>query len=101
MYDLADIQTKIESVKEDPIYRSLLGYYDLSSGVTPIVKKLPINLQEKWTNTAVRYMDEYKIANPPFEVFVNFIRKLSKTKNNSIFMYDSHPVDRTGRETKF
>ena len=47
LYDLSDILSEIEAVKEDTKYSSLLGYYDSSSGVTPIVRKLPVNLQEK------------------------------------------------------
>jgi hypothetical protein len=30
----------------------LLGYFDSSSGIRPIVAKLPYTLQEKWTSRA-------------------------------------------------
>ena len=50
LYDLADILFEIEATKENKNYKTLLAS---SSGVAPIVAKLPYQLQEKWTNRAV------------------------------------------------
>ena len=68
--------------------KPLLSHYDPSIGVTPIVNKLPHNLQEKWTYTAVKYMNDHDVAYPPFNRFVNFIRDQSPIKNNPSFQYE-------------
>ena len=47
LYELSDILTQIESLKEDAKYATLLAYFDSSVGVSPVVVKLPYNLQEK------------------------------------------------------
>ena len=52
LYDLADLLSEIEALKLDPKYSSILGYYDASSGVIPIVNKLPFNLREMWVTHA-------------------------------------------------
>lgn len=44
LFDLADIVAKIESVMENPRYAIVFAYYNSSSGVNPIVAKLPTNL---------------------------------------------------------
>ncbi|XP_062573628.1 uncharacterized protein LOC134235508 [Saccostrea cucullata] len=41
LYELTDILSEIESVKEDTKFSTLLGYYDSSSGVTPYRQKTP------------------------------------------------------------
>lgn len=51
--------------------------------------KLPYNLQEKWTNTAVKYTNEHNAVYPPFHVFVRFVQEQSRIKNNPSFMYNS------------
>ena len=68
-YDLADIFAEIESAKEDKTYASLLSYYDTSSGIKPIVNKLPAQLQEKWTSRAISYKKKYGVPFPPFSMF--------------------------------
>lgn len=50
LYDLLDILTEIESAKENEQYATLLSYYDSSSGVNPIIGKLPQGQQEKWVS---------------------------------------------------
>lgn len=57
-------------------------YYDASVRVNPIVMKLPYNLQEKWTNTAVKYTNEHNAVYPSFHVFVRFVQEQSRIKNN-------------------
>lgn len=49
LYELTDILAEIHSIKEDDQYHDtcILAYYDTSSGVIPIVRKLHHSLQEK------------------------------------------------------
>ena len=69
LYDLADLLSEIEAFKLDPKYSSILGYYDASSGVIPIVNKLPFNLLEMWVTHASNYKKRHSVAFPPFSVF--------------------------------
>ncbi|CAC5421662.1 unnamed protein product [Mytilus coruscus] len=69
LYDLLDILTEIESSMLNPKYTTLLSYYNSSSGINPIVAKLPYFLQEKWTTHASSYKKSHKIAFPPFSLF--------------------------------
>ena len=55
LYELSDILSEIEATKQDKKYQTLLAYFDSSSGINPIVCKLPYGLQEKWTTRAVNY----------------------------------------------
>lgn len=91
LYDLADILAEIESAKENKTYSSLLSYYDTSSGIKPIVNKLPSQIQEKWTNRAVSYKRKHDVPFPPFNIFSEFVRDMSKIKNDPSFSYDSQP----------
>lgn len=89
LYDLLDILTEIESAKENDQYVTLLSYYDSSSGVIPIISKLPPNLQEKWVSQASKYKKYYDVPFPPFKFLVSFIRDLSIVKNDPAFHTDS------------
>ncbi|XP_014677161.1 PREDICTED: uncharacterized protein LOC106817025 [Priapulus caudatus] len=88
LYELSDIVSEIEAIKENEGFKGLLAYFDSSSGVTPIVNKLPYNLQEKWTSSATRYMDRYHVVYPPFSHFSAFLREQSKIRNNPSFAYN-------------
>ncbi|MES9969565.1 MAG: hypothetical protein ABW092_05990, partial [Candidatus Thiodiazotropha sp.] len=88
LYDLSDILSEIEAAKENRNYQNLLAYFDSSSGVAPIVAKLPYQLQEKWTNRAVAYKKSNNVSYPPFPVFSSFIREMSKIKNDLGFDYE-------------
>jgi hypothetical protein len=104
LFDLSDIVTEIASLKETPEYETLLGYYDSSTGVTPIVNKLPPNLQDKWTNEAIKYKRRYQVAYPPFTHFASFIDDLSRNKNDPSFVYDNTQntdIKRGGNSTRF
>ncbi|MES9882784.1 MAG: hypothetical protein ABW185_18100 [Sedimenticola sp.] len=100
LYELSDILSEIESVKEDKRYHSLLSYYDSSSGVNPIVSKLPYPLQDKWTNRAVDYKRRHGVSFPPFTVFSEFVRDMSKVKNDPSFMYEPSPNSSTKQDTR-
>ena len=89
LYELADILSEVESVKEDQEYGPLLSYYDTSAGINPIVVKLPSGLQEKWTTHAVQYMSRHHVRYPPFAEFAQFVRYICRIKNNPCFMFDS------------
>ncbi|CAC5362327.1 unnamed protein product [Mytilus coruscus] len=99
LYDLSDIFSEISSVKENDNYKVIFSYFDSSVGVTPIVAKLPYQLQERWTTMAVNYNDKNKTIYPPFHVFAQFIQQQSKVKNNPSFLYDSQQAN-TGFKDK-
>ncbi|XP_071139321.1 uncharacterized protein [Mytilus edulis] len=99
LYDLSDILSEISSVKENDNYKVIFSYFDSSVGVTPIVAKLPYQLQERWTTMAVNYNDKNKTIYPPFHVFAQFIQQQSKVKNNPSFLYDSQQAN-TGFKDK-
>lgn len=61
LYELTDILAEIQSIMEDDQYHDFLAYYDTSSGVIPIVRKLPHSRQEKWTSRAVWYKKKKEI----------------------------------------
>ena len=88
LYDLADILSEVESAMENPLYKPLLSYYNTSSGINPIVAKLPYQLHEKWTNRAVSHKNQHKVSFPPFTVFAQFVREMSRIKNDPGFMYE-------------
>ena len=87
LYVLSDIVTEIESVMEAPKFRELLSYFNTSSGVIPIVSKLPPHLQAKWTNRAAKYKRTHDVPFPPFHEFCEFIRELSSILNDPGFSY--------------
>jgi hypothetical protein len=95
LYDLLDILTEIESVKENPRYAILLSYFDSSSGVTPIINKLPYGLQEKWISQAAKYEKQFDVPFPPFGFLINFIRELSTMKNDPGLQYDCSGLSST------
>ena len=90
LFELADILAEINSVKENPTYSNLLSYYDTSSGVLPIIQKLPHPLQEKWTSRAVQYKKKHNAVFPPFGEFLDFIQEMSYIKNDPGFIYDTN-----------
>jgi hypothetical protein len=53
------------------------------------VSKLTPYLQEKWTNVAIKYIEKNGVLHPSFTFFAEFVRKLSITKNNPNFKYNT------------
>ncbi|CAC5358981.1 unnamed protein product [Mytilus coruscus] len=88
LYELSDIVSDIESLKQEAIFKSYLAMNDSSIGVIPIVSRLPRNIQEKWTNTAGKLIKDKNVIYPPFECFAEFLREQNKIKNNPSFMYE-------------
>lgn len=72
-FELVDILSEIETVKEDPKYSPLLGYFDSSSLVTPIINKWHYELRDKWVSLAFRFKKENNVVFPPFSVLVSII----------------------------
>ena len=66
LFDLADLVSEIASVKEQPQYSVLFGYFDSFTGINPIVSKLPWNLQKKWVAEASRFKRHQGNNYPPF-----------------------------------
>jgi hypothetical protein len=79
LYELSDLLSEIEYTKENLKFRTLLGYFDSSSGIRPIVGKLPYGLQEKWTTRASTYKSRHDVPFPPFTEF-------SKTRKQYFLM---------------
>ena len=88
LYELSDLLSEIEYTKENPKFRTLLGYFDSSSGIRPIVGKLPYGLQEKWTTRASTYKSRHDVPFPPFTEFSKFIREMSIVRNDPGFNYE-------------
>jgi hypothetical protein len=55
----------------NPQYTVLLSYFNSSSGVLPIINKLPYNIQEKWTMRAANYKKQHSVPFPPFSLVLN------------------------------
>nr|XP_034334815.1 uncharacterized protein LOC117691978 [Crassostrea gigas] len=89
LYDLVDIVSEIEAAKEIPHLSSLFAYFDSSSGVNPIVSKLPYQIQEKWTRHANRFKESHYMTFPPFHIFCKFLRDTARMKNDPSFYYDN------------
>lgn len=80
---------KIEAAIKYPNYGNLLTYYDCSSGVSPIGAILPYQLQKK--NGQIGPLITKGAAPFPFRhffVFANFIKEISKVKNDPGFDYE-------------
>ncbi|XP_048249047.1 uncharacterized protein LOC125378158 [Haliotis rufescens] len=90
LYELSDLLSEVESIKGQDEYKALLSYFDSSAGVIPIVNKLPYGLQERWTSHATRYKRTNKVPFPPFSIFVDFVRDISKEKNDPSFAHETY-----------
>ena len=92
LYELGDLLTELESLKEDPDYSLSLSYFDTPGGVNPIIAKLPHALQERWTMHAVRYNAQHGVRFPPFAELARYVREQSEIRNNPCFRYDAPPA---------
>lgn len=89
LYELLDTVTEIDSLKENPTYSTLLAYFDSSSGVNPIVAKLPHSIQEKWITEASNHKLRSGIPYPAFPVFVAFLEKITRIKYDPSLQFDT------------
>lgn len=58
---------------------------DTARGVTPIVNKLPHNLQEKWMSLGSQYKINHQVVFPPFSYFADFVCREAHTHNDPSF----------------
>ncbi|XP_021369979.1 uncharacterized protein LOC110461033 [Mizuhopecten yessoensis] len=76
--ELADILMEIQSCKANPKYEKLLGHFDTTAGINPVVIKLPKNLQNKWRDRATNFKRNHDVPFPPFDYFVSYINICQK-----------------------
>ena len=88
LFDLSDILSEVEGLKRDPKYSTTLSYFDAAVGVNPIIRKLPHNLQEKWTTCATNYKRKHQVPFPPFSVFAEFVHNQSVIRNDPSFCFE-------------
>ncbi|XP_048755537.2 uncharacterized protein LOC125666410 [Ostrea edulis] len=86
LYELADL-CEILSLKQQPMYQPLPAYFDSSVGVNPIIEKLPNYMKEKWVTRASRYKETNRQCFPPFKFFVDFVKEMSRVRNDPSFSY--------------
>lgn len=107
--ELGDLLKEIESAKFEG-YLPGLSYLDTARGVTPIVNKLPHNLQEKWMSLGSQYKINYQVAFPPFSYFADFVCREVHTRNDPSFTLSlcasnatrpDYPVKRQGYSKGF
>jgi len=87
LYDLADLLSEIESVKQNERYKMVLAYFDSSYGVNQIVGKLPNFMQTKWVDQASRYKSQQAVMYPPFKIFVEFVNNMAVRMNDPSFKF--------------
>lgn len=73
LQELADLLLEVEAAKCEG-YLPGLSFLDTSRGVTPIVEKLPYNLQDQWIIRGSTYKKEHQVHYLPFSFFVNFVQ---------------------------
>ncbi|XP_034547118.1 uncharacterized protein LOC117818374 isoform X1 [Notolabrus celidotus] len=81
---LGDTLMELEAARADGYLPGLM-YLNTSRGVSPIVQKLPYNLQERWITVGSRYKEQHRVSYPPFSVFVNFVCEEAKVRNDPSF----------------
>jgi cell fate (sporulation/competence/biofilm development) regulator YmcA (YheA/YmcA/DUF963 family) len=59
LYELADLLSEIESVKQNERHNMVLAYFDSSYGVNQLVGKLSYLMQTKWIDQASRYKSQH------------------------------------------
>ena len=85
LHDLVDILSEVESAMVNPSCSTLLSYFNSSSGVSPIVSKIPYSLQDKWVTRASTYKHARDVSYPPFTIFIKFIKEMCEIRNDPAF----------------
>ena len=88
LYQLADLASEINAVKQNARHAAQFARYDSSDGVSEFVLKLPYSVRNKWISQATKYKNQNNSVHPPFSVFVKFLFEMAKMKNDPSFRYD-------------
>lgn len=83
--ELGYLLLEVEAAKEEG-YLPALAYLDTARGISPILKKLPSSLQEKWMVHGTKCKQQYNVSFPPFSVFSHFIREEARMRNDPSFI---------------
>ena len=100
LFELSDLLLEVESAKADSKFATSFAVYDSSSGVNSIVNKLPRDIQQKWITRAAKYKQDHLVTFPPFSVFVDFVREISKVRNDPAFQFDTSSATDRNADTK-
>lgn len=84
----SDVLSEIESVKENDLYANMYGYFDSPMGVNPIIAKLPVHIQNKWSDRGRKFKVSHSVTFPPFTFFVSFIKEMCSLYNDPSFRHD-------------
>ena len=87
--ELSDLLVEVLSVKEEGNLPGL-AYLDTARGIGPIAQKLPFSLHEKWLSFGSDYKERLHVPFPPFEVFVDFVSRQARIRNDPSFGLLSH-----------
>lgn len=74
-------------MKRQSQYVSLFGHFDLPTRINPIVAKLPMFLQDKWTVEARKCKNRESAVYPPFTFFFDSLKGITRMKNDPSFNY--------------
>ena len=97
LYDLSDTLNEIKSVKLLDRYGPVFSYMDTSSGIQPVVNKLPVGIRNKWRDRGLAYKKRNDVIFPPFSFFCSFIQEMAAAMNDPGF--DFTYVDNTDEST--
>ena len=92
LYEVADILSRVESVKEDTNYSLLLSYHDSSVGINPIVAKLKTGTSRKMDKSCSEVHHQTNCTLLSICGICTDIINTSKIKFNPCFTYDSTPT---------
>ena len=89
LYELSDLLSEVDTAMQNPAFKTVLSYFNSSTGVNPIIQKLPHHIQGKWTERATKYMRTNAVTYPPFSVLHDFVHQQSSMLNNPCFVYEN------------
>ncbi|XP_071963839.1 uncharacterized protein [Antedon mediterranea] len=100
--EMSDLLREIEVAKSDKRLPGL-ACFDTARGVNMVTEKLSYQLQDRWRTTGARYKADKDVSFPPFNVFVEFVAKEAKVRNDPSFQVtsasksrDSHKGNKSG-----
>ncbi|XP_061136930.1 uncharacterized protein LOC133155543 [Syngnathus typhle] len=89
LHELSDFLIELKAAKADGDLPGLT-YLDTARGLHLLVRKLPFNLQEKWLTVGTNYKLQHRVSFPPFDVFVDFVEKQARIRNDPGFKFTAH-----------